>query len=431
MSHAAVPTTATVGSTGFQSLHGQSTAIHHNQAVHQAVSSLFHSAVLRVPNLPAAGGADLNLASTKLAFLAGNLANFQDLTIDVGGHKQTVTLNSKLTGAELVAAQQVLANGTQTIKLTATGAAAGGTVTLNDSFLSALDHSLGGSIGSLTIARGVQVVDSLSTLSLGGNLANYGSLLTASGTAGSSDTVSANRIVNAYGGTIGSYTGGNGMFAADPILNALTSISNAGTISSAGNLTLTAPVIYNTAAHGSAPSITAQQNVNINTQNLDNSGGVIAALTGNVNIAGGPGLNMLGNGGTIQAANGNVNFSAADADINISGGNVQSQAVNLDAGKGTVLAQFEDVTGELNASACNVHVGADTQDLHLGVINASGDPTITNTGNLLIDNTITPTNGAALALIAGGNIVSGAGNLGLVTTKAASSGGALTLIAGA
>jgi len=430
MTHANVQTPHSNVS-GFSSVQGYSGAMQHSQAVHAAVSALFHSSVMNAPTLPAHSGADLNLASTKLSFLAGNLANFQDLTIDVGGHKQVVNLTTKLTGAELVAAQQVLSTGTQTIKLSAHGTANGGTVNLDTNMLNALDNSLGGSIGSLTISHGVQVIDSTNALSIGGNLANYGSIFTASGSAGNSDNIAAGRIVNAYGGTIGSYTGDNGLFAADPILTALTSITNAGSISSSGNLTLNAPVIYNVASGaGAAPSITAHNNVNINTQNLDNTGGVIAALTGNVNVASNAALNVIGTGGTIQALNGNVNFASNNADINISGGNVLSQTVNMDAGKGTIIAQFDDVTGVLNASACNIHVGADTDALKLGVVNATDDPTFTNTGDLLIDGSFTATGGNALTLIAGQNIISAAGNVGLDTTGAGA-GGNLTLIAGA
>ncbi|MBS1999002.1 MAG: hypothetical protein JSS86_21900, partial [Cyanobacteria bacterium SZAS LIN-2] len=93
---------------------------------------------------------DLNLASSKQTFLADNLANFHDLTILVGGTREVITSGSRLTAAEVVAAQQVLTGGTQTIRLNSSGTAIGGTVTLNNNLLTALDSSVGGSIGSLT-----------------------------------------------------------------------------------------------------------------------------------------------------------------------------------------------------------------------------------------------------------------------------------------
>ncbi|MBS2009170.1 MAG: hypothetical protein JST01_19105, partial [Cyanobacteria bacterium SZAS TMP-1] len=189
---------------------------------------------------------DLNLASSKQTFLADNLANFHDLTILVGGTREVITSDSRLTAAEVVAAQQVLTGGTQTIRLNSSGTAIGGTVTLNNNLLTALDSSVGGSIGSLTISHGVKVIDTLSQLSLSGYLSNYGSILTAATTPGATDTISAASIFNAAGGAISSYTGAaGGLFSADAILNALTSVTNYGTISSAGNLTINAPVVYN------------------------------------------------------------------------------------------------------------------------------------------------------------------------------------------
>ncbi|MBS1994363.1 MAG: hypothetical protein JSS83_27815, partial [Cyanobacteria bacterium SZAS LIN-3] len=151
---------------------------HHRAAVHNAAA-------------PGNSGTDVNLSSAKLAFLAGNLGNFSNLVIDVGGRQELVALNTKLTAAEYVAAQQVLTTGLQTIKLNANGAASGGTVNLDNRLLAAFDHSAGGAIGSLTIARGVQVVDSVSDLSIAGRLNNYGSIYTAASSAGSTDSISA------------------------------------------------------------------------------------------------------------------------------------------------------------------------------------------------------------------------------------------------
>ncbi|MBS1999190.1 MAG: hypothetical protein JSS86_22845, partial [Cyanobacteria bacterium SZAS LIN-2] len=119
--------------------------------VHHALNFFHHhSHVLQGSNLQP-GASDLNLSSSQQKFLAGNLANFSALTIDVGGRQELVSLNTMLTPAELVAAQQVLTGGSQTIKLNASGAAVGGTIALNNTLLNAIDHSVGG-INTLTIA---------------------------------------------------------------------------------------------------------------------------------------------------------------------------------------------------------------------------------------------------------------------------------------
>ncbi|MBS2007962.1 MAG: hypothetical protein JST01_13030 [Cyanobacteria bacterium SZAS TMP-1] len=382
-----------------------------------------------------ASAADLNLASIAKQFTAGNLANFKELTIQIGNTQQVVSTDTRLTAAEMVAAQQILTGGTQTLKISGNGAAIGGTVTLNNNLLTALDSTVGGSIGSLTIAHGVKVIDTMSQLSITGNLNNYGSLLTASTSRGASDSITATTIFNALGGSIGSYTGGGGLFAADPVLTGLNGIANAGTISSAGNLTLNAPVVYNiasTADNGAVTqaSISAAHNVNINTQALNNAG-VIAALTGNVNVASPAALAINNGGGAIDASHGNINVTAGGGDIALTGGNYYSKNLNLDAGSGNVDLNIGEVTGAVNASGSCVHVFADSSTLTLGDINATVDPMFTATNDLTIDGTIAPTNGAPLTLIAGGNILGGKGNKGLDTSSKTGAGGALTLIAGA
>ncbi|MBS1989636.1 MAG: hypothetical protein JSS83_03910 [Cyanobacteria bacterium SZAS LIN-3] len=380
--------------------------------------------------------ADLNLASIAKQFTAGNLANFKELTIQIGNTQQVVSTDTRLTAAEMVAAQQILTGGTQTLKISGNGAAIGGTVTLNNNLLTALDSTVGGSIGSLTIAHGVKVIDTMSQLSITGNLNNYGSLLTASTSRGASDSIIATTIFNALGGSIGSYTGGGGLFAADPVLTGLNGIANAGTISSAGNLTLNAPVVYNiasTADNGAITqaSISAAHNVNINTQALNNAG-VIAALTGNVNVASPASLAINNGGGAIDASHGNINVTAGGGDIALTGGNYYSQNLNLDAGSGNVDLNIGEVTGAVNANGSCVHVFADSSTLTLGNINATVDPMFVNAkGPLIIDGAITPTNGAPLTLISGGDILGGKGNKGLDTSSTTGPGGALTLIAGA
>jgi hypothetical protein len=411
-------------------------AVHHGQSVHQVINSLFHgntSGSNKLTGTSSIGDSNLNLGSAKQNFVAGGLANFKDLTIQVGSVKEVVTLGTKLTSAEVVAAQQVLTDGTQTIKLSNSGTATGGTVTLNNSLLTALDGSVGGSIGSLTISHGVQVVDNLSLLSISGQLTNYGSILTASGTAGSVDTISAGTILNGKGGAIGSYSGGAGsttgsLLAADPTLTAATSLTNNGTLSSAGNLNINAPVIYNVASHGTGGSITAAQNVNLSTKDLNNSGS-LTALTGNVNIAGTSALTVTNAGGTIQAKNGNINFTNDNADLTVLGGNLLSQQVNLKAGGASVNLSADNVSGVINASGNSVHLYSGS-NLNLGNIDASGDPTITAVGNIIVSGTSETTNGNNLALVAGGNIISD-GTGGIDTRSASSDGGSLILVAGA
>ncbi len=396
---------------------------------------------------PAPGANDLNLASTQANILASSLGGFHDLTIVVGGTKQVVSLGSKLTGGEAVAAAQVLSSGRQTVKLAADGEAIGGSIALNKSLYSTLDDALGGSIGTLTISHGVKLIDSLSLLSLNGALDNDGSIVTAAATPHASDTISAGSIVNAAGGVIATYAGGStgggagsgvgvgsgALFSADPVLNATTSVTNNGTISSAGNLTINAPVLNNIATvNGNTPSIIARDNVNITSQMLTNSG-LIASSTANVNAGNGQGASftLLNSGGTIKALNGNINLTTTNAAINASGGDLLSRQFNLKAQEGEVDVSADNISGVINASGDSVHV-VTIQSQTLGNIDTSGDPGfVVLAGNLTVDGTITPTNGADLALIAGGNVLSGTKGVINTSTTAGGNGGNLTVIAGA
>jgi hypothetical protein len=321
MAHAPLPTIQFQphphpGSTpSFQAAPPSSTA-------HHSIKSLFRSGPVGVHTAvtPVNTGANLNLSSSQLNFLAGNLGNFSNLSIDVGGHTETVALSTKLTAAEVIALEQVIAGGgsaAQTINIGSNGAATGGTVSLTGSLLSALDNSLGGSISSLTIARHVDLIDSVTSLNLAGSLVNHGTIQTASGTTGNTDTIAAGAINNAAGGAIGSY-GGSGagaaaLVGADVALSAATSLTNAGNITSAHDLGITAPIVNNT--------------------------GLISAGSGNINIASNGALTVTGNG-TWTASKDNINFSSANADINVTGANLYSQQVNFNAGSGNIYTNL-------------------------------------------------------------------------------------------
>ncbi len=383
---------------------------------------------VRLENLAQRGGANFNLNSGRAVFSAGSLGNFNNLTINVGGRDKVVDLNSKLTAAELVAAQQVLNGGSQSIVIGRNGAADGGTISLNTGVLTGLEQSVGGNISSMTVARGVQVVDNNSGIDLSGTLRNFGTISAANELSGATNTISADTIINGRGGAIESYSGSD-LFAADVALNAATSLTNNGSISSAGNLTITAPVISNVRDGSATPTMTAGLNVNLNTANLINDG-LIAANAGNVNVNNAAGLTVAG-AGTLQAS-GDINFDTTNSDITVAGGNLLSQNVNFNSGvDGKVNASFGEATGTINAEGCVVHLYADSSALNLGDITAYGDPIITNTGDIHITGAIAATNGAPLTLIAGGNIVSDAGNVGLNTSSAVGDGGDLSLIAGA
>jgi hypothetical protein len=394
----------------------QTNTVHHTSAAFTALRffpALTHNASATLANPSSTGGANLNLTSTQQRFLAGNLGNFSNLTIDVGGHTETVTLNTRLTAAEVVAVEQVMNGGKQSIVIGANGAASGGSINLSPDFLKSLDSGLGGSLASMTIAHNVTVVDSVSNLTFSGNFSNYGAVQTASTTSGATDTISARNVVNANGANISSY-GGTDLYGADVALAAIKSIANDGTISSAHNLNITAPSISNTGliAAGSG-------NINVASNNIGAGGSSGGSSTGD-------NLNVVGTG-TWQASNGNINLATNNADINLNGGNWLSQQLNFNAGTGQINGAVGQLTGVVNSSGGGAHILADTGTLTLGNNCVSGDPTYVNTGgDISIVGTVSETED--LAIIAKGNIDIGtAGSTALIVDN----GHNVTLIAGA
>ncbi len=157
--------------------------------------------------------------------------------------------------------------------------------------------------------------------------------------------------------------------------------------------------------------------------------GSITSTAGNVNLSGGGGnLAVTGTGGTIQAAHGNINLdaSAGNSNINVSGGNWLSQNLNFNAGTGgSVNADVDQVSGVVNATACNAHITSATGNMQLGDMDVSGDPSYFNTaGNISIVGTVTGS--PDLAIVASGNIIAGGGALDTSGTN-----GNINLIAGA
>ena len=277
------------------------------------VNSLFHSLIHSTNAQHQAAavnpGPNLNLSSAQVTFLAGSLGGFQSLTIDVGGRSEAVSLNTRLTAAEAVAVEQKLQTGIQSIDLSSRGTASSGSIKLTGNLLDALSNG-SDKLGSLTITKNVNLVDSLGTLDVTGRVLNYGTIQTAAASANMTDAINAGNIVNASGGVIQSYSGSSGsLFGADVALNALTSIQNAGTFTSANNLSLSAPVIANN--------------------------GLASATRGSVNLASPSSLYATGNG-TFQAANGNVNIASNNADISVGTVSLLSQQVNFNAGTGNI-----------------------------------------------------------------------------------------------
>ncbi len=141
-------------------------------------------------------------------------------------------------------------------------------------------------------------------------------------------------------------------------------------------------------------------------------------------------LSVDNSGSTITAAN-NINVNAGDLNANLSGGNYLSQNLNLNAGAGTITANLDDVTGNVNSTGNAVHFNSATENLNLGTINLI-DPTFYNIGNVTFTGNVDVA--ADLTVIATGDITDNvAGSIRITTNNngASTTGGKLNLIAGA
>ncbi|MBS1989860.1 MAG: hypothetical protein JSS83_05035 [Cyanobacteria bacterium SZAS LIN-3] len=362
------------------------------------------------PNAASLGGTALNLQSVSKNILLGSSV-FQgapSVTIKVGAKELTFTPGQKVTAAEYLAINEVVSSGTQTLKLNGAGVAVGGTFSFS--------NTGGLRVSDLVIPVHVTALDNLSgqyTLSLSGDLLNYGALYGYSSPGqNSSGQISAREIVNERSGLIStqlpaSLVSSIGGTLADInlTLNADGAITNAGKIVSGGSLNL---------VMGSG---------------ILNNSGMVSSASGNINILTHSPLTditVTATGGTFQAQNGAIALRQSDytggANVNLVGGNYQSNSLNIFSGSGTISGNVENVSGQINSQAGVEHLAANSANLILGTNTVTGDPTFVNNGNITISGVNTFSED--VTIIANGNIT-GINNAAIVD-----SGHNIILIAG-
>ncbi len=309
------------------------------------------------------------------------------LDINVGGQNTALNSNQLVTPAEAIALSQVLATGHQTLDLSALGNANGGS--LNAS-------ALGNNLNNLVLPNNVTLIDNSQSLTLSGNLVNYGDIQF-----NGVSSLSANSIYNAPSGEI---VGQNNL-----TINANQSLINEGTISSAYTLSINTPTLYNA--------------------------GTIEALAGNLNIANSNSLDITSSAlnANFEALTGSINISETSNSsangVNVLNGNFLSRDLNFNVGENGYVQGFTgNVTGNINDLAGSVHLGTSSADMLLGNNNIFGDPTfVNNNGDITFTGSYS-SSGANLAIIASGNI-----NVNSSTSTSASittGGGNLYMIAG-
>lgn len=365
------------------------------------------------------GGVNLDLSSANRNITLGaKLFNgISAVEISVGGENKTVQAGSQVSAAEYIAVKQILSGSSQKITLDHSGVAIGGeldlgSITANNDVMRASD---------LVVPVNVTTYGDFSRRSdfkLLGDLTNAGTVHTYSSHK-NGGAIRADDITNQAGALISSDRD-LGLFASG-------NLSNYGTITSKGSLTLSAG---NTLTNAS--EVTAKRDVNLNAPNIVNSGSV-TSLRGDITLDG-PStaeLNVNGAGGTFTAANAinvrNSEFSGA-FNTNVYGGDFYSKDFNMNAGNGIMQTHVGELTGVVTQTGYEAHLSASTDDLTLGEICLTGDPTYKNdSGNINITGNITVPE--ALSIIASGNIAT-VNNIS-ITAADGTTGFPITLIAGA
>ncbi len=370
---------------------------------------------------------DLTSSSSSVVLDAGIIKHGSSISIDIGGQKTTFHTGDSVTPAELLAIIQAQSGG-QTIKLDSQGQADGGSFSLNN----VMSGSSPVTVTGITVPQNVNATDVLSSkssISLSGDLINYGTISEVARSGHTSASISAQDIINESGAIITTVGHGSQSGTVDLGLTATQDFLNQGTILSSGALNLTAGGSVKNIGAGAA--ISAVNDVTINSASIANSG-TVSSSSGNVNLNCVSGaLSMANAGGTISAANAiNVNPTGTGVST-VTGGDLLSQQLNLNSGTGTINVDANNLTGAINSTGNAVHVQASTKELVLGTQILTGDPTFyNNAGDIDINGN--ETINQSVTIIASGNVLTTTNNLSIVTTTASNqSVFPVTIIAGA
>jgi len=412
----------------------------------------------------------LDLSSSIRALSAGSQLS-GPVNIREGGTRRTISATDLLTPAELVAFQEVLSTGHQTLVLSSSGTATGGSFQLTP--------GLSQSISTLVIPKGVTAVDNFASngnLNLSGNLTNDGRFYAVSSSPSvSTASITATNIFNEQGAVFTSVLPKSGLPAMSNLLsnlnlsfNASNSFVNSGTVSSAGSLTVTASnSITNAlpaAATGANPVMQAVNNVNLQAPSIVNAGlissqlaavnantaqlvnaGTIQAPAGSVQIA-----NLSGNSLTVDNSLGTItaqdqvlfetlgSTSQSKAELSVVGGTISANNVSFVSPDGHINVATDRINGAVDVSGGSAEVGAKQGNLDLASVQLTGDPLFyAQGGNLDLSGLFT--SGSTYSTAGGDFVALATGNITATTAPSAATvdasstsgqGGAIALYAG-
>lgn len=367
---------------------------------------------------------DMNSARDVFSLTQNDLQGANSAQLMLGNINQTFNVGDRVSAAELTALR---AGSNNNLVLDAKGRAESGSFSLN-----ALENTFTSfNVDKVEISKNLTAYGDFShdaNFQFNGDLVNRGNIVGFSTNANNlTGNVFANNIANRASGSITSVlptgnsspvlTGALENFSL--VLNTHNNIENAGSITSAGALTLNAGgSITNALGAGEVgrPAIQAAQSVNLNAgSGFFNNLGTIASTNGSINFAANSPLTAItisAPGGLFDAQNGAINIrNASDlnaGDVAMAGGDWLSKDLNIYAYQGTSLANIGRVTGDVTTNANEQHFYASTDNLILGDTCITGDPTYVNAnGNITINGLNQFSEN--VAIIASGNITMSAG----------------------
>jgi hypothetical protein len=325
---------------------------------------------------------NLNLSSTAQIDAAPKFVQWHPVDIVIGTSNLVVNSSSLLTPAELLAVYQVAHTGHQSIVLGANGTAVGGSATLGP--------RLSANLSTLVIPQGVTVTDisRTGTLNVSGNLVDNGTLLlTTYNPTVSTFSLLASNITVGPQGLLATVQPSGVSQPLGLLISSQHDVSNEGTITTGGSL-----------------------NINVGSGNLTNTG-LIQSSTGSISIASTSPtqqLNVTASGGTFEAAN-DITLgdptATGKADVNVIGGNFDSQTLNLYAGTGAINAATNSITGGINVTGATAVVSNTIGNLTFDSFNLSGDPIFASAGNISLPSTFfSASPGTDFIVLAGGSI---------------------------
>jgi len=386
---------------------------------------------------------DLTSASATVRLQPGIISQGSEVSVSLDGIKTTFHTGDMVTPGELVAIYQSQGYGGQKIILDSQGRADGGSFSLN----SVLAPTRQVQVSGIVVPQNVSAFDYVSgksNLSLSGDLLNYGSIIDITrGGQQATANISALNIVNESGGLISTVGRHGDAGVVDLNLSAMRDFTNMGTISSSGALNISAGhnLVNGVAVSGgtggaAVASITAVGSVNLQAPNIVNSGS-ISSTSGDITLgtaAGSQNLQVDNTQGVISALTGNINIRDAgfngSGNAHVFGGDLLSQNLNLNSGEGTINVDVHDLTGAVVSSGNAVHVNVSTSNLVLGAQKLTGDPTYYNdAGDITITAPIDVSED--LAIVASGNILATSGLTHINAIDGTGQGKNISLIAGA